>query len=56
MDLMTTWSSPSSPVTTTGVLAILPTARMADSGGLMMATKSSRSNIPREDTVKVPPW
>lgn len=33
-----------------------PTARMHDCGGLMIALKCVTSNIPKLDTVKVPPW
>lgn len=33
-----------------------PTARIHDCGGLMIAQKCVTSNIPRLDTVKVPPW
>ena len=34
---------------------MLPTARMPASGGLMMAVNWSMSNMPRFDTLKVPP-
>lgn len=33
-----------------------PTARMQDCGGLMIALKCVTSNIPKLETVKVPPW
>src|SRR5437868_3914474 len=40
---------------TTGTFRTAPTARMALSGGLMMAVNSSTSNIPRLEMVKVEP-
>src|SRR6185436_451853 len=41
--------------TTTGTLRTAPTARIALSGGLMMAVNSVTSNIPRLEMVKVEP-
>ena len=46
----------SSPSTTIGTSFALPIARMAASGGLMMATKSSTSNIPKLLIVNVEPF
>lgn len=40
----------------TRVGAVVPTARMQDWGGLMMAVKWEISNMPRLDTVNVPPY
>src|SRR5262249_37436678 len=45
----------SCPSTTTGLSAIAPTARIAASGGLMIATNSSTGNIPRFETENVAP-
>ena len=43
------------PFTTTGFSTMAPTARIAPSGGLMMAENSSTGNMPRFDTEKVAP-
>ena len=43
------------PSTTTGFSTTAPTARMAPSGGLMMAENSSTSNMPRFEIEKVAP-
>src|ERR1035437_5869567 len=43
------------PSSTTGTSLIAPTARIADSGGLMIATNSSTPNIPRFEMEKVAP-
>ena len=43
------------PSTTTGFSTIAPTARIAPSGGLMMAENSSTGNIPRLETENVAP-
>src|SRR3954467_13852136 len=40
---------------TTARFSVVPTARMTDSGGLMMATNSRTPNMPRFDTVAEPP-
>ena len=47
--------TPSSPSSTTGICSTEPTARMAPSGGLMMAENSSTSNMPRFEIEKVAP-
>src|SRR5216683_3522116 len=43
------------PSSTTGTSLIAPTARIADSGGLMIATNSSTPYIPRLEIEDVPP-
>ena len=43
------------PSTTTGLSRIAPTARIAPSGGLMMAENSSTGNMPRFETENVAP-
>src|SRR6266851_2767094 len=43
------------PSSTTGTSLMAPTARIADSGGLMIATNSSTPYIPRLEIEKVPP-
>jgi hypothetical protein len=40
---------------TTGLFSSLPTVRMAACGGLMIAVNCSMPNMPRFDTVNVPP-
>mmetsp|Transcript_11534 Transcript_11534/g.22776 ORF Transcript_11534/g.22776 Transcript_11534/m.22776 type:complete len:375 (-) Transcript_11534:91-1215(-) len=47
-------STPFAPMTAFGT--VLPTAKMADCGGLRTATNSVMANMPRLETDKDPPW
>ncbi len=51
-----TVATASAPSLTTGRFSPAPTARMQPWGGLMMAANSRTPNMPRLETVKVPPW